>query len=45
MKKHTVKGSKDLSKLLGLSESDAIEAEIKADMMKKIRDLVFKELI
>ena len=43
MKKHTVKGAKDLSKLLGLSESDAIEAEIKADMMKKIRDLVSKQ--
>lgn len=43
MKRHTVKGAKDLSRLLGLSEADAIEAEIKADMMKKIRDLVVNE--
>ena len=43
MKRHAVKGAKDLSKLLGLSEADAIEAEIKGDMMKKIRELVAKE--
>ncbi len=43
MKRHTVKGAKDLSKLLGLSDSDVIEAEIKANMMKKIRDLVTKQ--
>lgn len=43
MKRHTVKGAKDLSKILGLSDADVIEAEIKADMMKKIRDLVSKQ--
>ena len=43
MKKHTMKGAKELSKLLGLSEAEGIEAEIKADMMKKIRDLVKKD--
>ena len=43
MKNHTVKTAKDLSKLLGLSEADAIEAEIKAGMMKKIRDIVSKQ--
>lgn len=43
MKRHTIKGAKGLSELLGLSEVDAIEAEIKAGMMKKIRDLVAKQ--
>jgi predicted XRE-type DNA-binding protein len=45
MKKHVVKNSKDLSKLLGLSDSDAIEAELKADMMKKIKDQVSKQAL
>lgn len=43
MKKHTIKDAKDLSKLLGLTNAAAIEAEIKADMMKKIRELIGKQ--
>ncbi|MDH5580441.1 MAG: helix-turn-helix domain-containing protein [Bdellovibrionales bacterium] len=43
MKKHIIKNTKELGKLLGLSEADAIEAEIKSDMMGKIRELITKE--
>ena len=43
MKKHTVGNAKDFGNLLGLSDSDVIEAEIKASLMKKIRDLVKKQ--
>ncbi len=42
MKKHTIKSAKDLTKLLGLSETEAVEAEIKVDLMKKIRDQIDK---
>lgn len=43
MKKHTIKHAHDFSKLLGLSEADGIEAQIKAEMMKKIRDIINKK--
>lgn len=42
MKRHSIKNTKALSKLLGLSESEAIEAEIKTEIMVKIRDEVKK---
>ena len=42
MKKHAIKNTKDLSKLLGLPDTDAIEAEFKADLMKKIREQIKK---
>lgn len=45
MKKHEIKSSSDLSDLLGLNESDAIEAEIKSELMGKIRSLIEKKKI
>ncbi len=42
MKKHVIKNTKDLSKILGLPDSDAIEAEFKAELMTKIRKQVNK---
>jgi len=42
MKKHKIKSTADLAKLLGLPETAAIEAEIKADLMEKIRERVLK---
>lgn len=43
MKKHRIKKPEDLSELLGLSEADALEAKIKADMMGEIRKLIEKK--
>ena len=43
MKKHKIEKAQDLSKLLGLSDADALEAEIKAEMMGKIRELIEKQ--
>lgn len=42
MKKHIIKSSKDFSKIIGLSDSDALEAEIKVEIMNRIRDQVKK---
>ncbi len=41
MKKHNLKnGAKGLSKALGLSEADAIEAQLKSEIMTKIRQSI-----
>lgn len=43
MKKHKIKSPSQLSDLLGLTKSDAIEAELKSELMGKIRDLISKK--
>ena len=40
MKHHKFKSTKELAKHLGLSEARGIEAELKAKMMLKIKELV-----
>jgi predicted XRE-type DNA-binding protein len=43
VKKHKIKSPSQLSDLLGLTKSDAIEAELKSELMGKIRDLISKK--
>lgn len=43
MKKKTAKNAAELSELLGLDPSDAVEAELKSSLMNKIRKEVQKQ--
>lgn len=42
MKKHVIKNAKDFSKIIGLSDPEALEAEIKVEIMNRIRDQIKK---